>query len=513
MLPLFELPTVPAEATNERVHQSKSYKAVLNCRDYNQMVERIALSNVCAVDTEADGTDSRVATLFGISFALACGDAFFVPFCQRDMGNLTPNVVKLGLRKLFKQRTRFVGHNLKYDFALLRRNGIDPPLGSFDTLLAAYDCYGDLDFFNLPFLAQKLLGRKIKAYKDIVPKEKTFLELPFDEMKEHGCSDADVTLQLYKFLQKELKERRIDQQFERRTMPLAGRLIDLEKLGVPVDGKRLEHLCSQLLSGMLEAKKRISDSIGIQIDLDSQEEIFTLITEKLGLRDVLRRKSLPQSLVEQLSSRQPLLKPVVEYKRKAKQLRRVQSIIKAIRRGRVYPLFSQTQERDGRISSTDPDLFADDGLEQLLDCVGGELAMWFHDSRKSLKFAEQASGDLVVKKDLRGQKGLNRFMRSVPIMSGLHHDDLLFRVLIGESPHQLSARFLVDQITSNGIILALETRYSKLFQHIRDLKAQALKWGYVERDGMRRYFDGLKSSSIEKRNKAQVLSCRWWLQY
>ena len=31
--------------------------------------------------------------------------------------------------------------------------------------------------------------------------------------------------------------------------------------------------------------------------------------------------------------------------------------------------------------------------------------------------------------------------------------------------------------------------------------------------GMRRYFDGLKSSSIEKRNKAQVLSCRWLLQY
>jgi hypothetical protein len=85
-------------------------------------------------------------------------------------------------------------HDLKYDFTLLRRNAIEPPSVCFDTLLAARDCYGDLEFFNLPFLAQKLLGRKIKAYKDIVPKEKTFLELPFEEMKEHACTDADVAL-------------------------------------------------------------------------------------------------------------------------------------------------------------------------------------------------------------------------------------------------------------------------------------------------------------------------------
>ena len=129
------------------------------------------------------------------------------------MGDLTPNVVQRGLKKLFKERTRFVGHNLKYDFTLLRRNAIEPPAVCFDTLLAAHDCYGDLDFFNLPYLAQKLLGRRIKAYKDIVPKEKTFLELPFEEMKEHACTDADVALQLHTFLEKELKDRKIDQQF------------------------------------------------------------------------------------------------------------------------------------------------------------------------------------------------------------------------------------------------------------------------------------------------------------
>ena len=183
------------------------------------------------------------------------------------MGDLTPNVVQRGTEKAIQGTVRFVGHNLKYDFTLLHRNAMEPPSVCFDTLLAAYDCYGDLDFFNLPFLAQKFLGQKIKAYKDIVPKEKTFLELPFEEMMEHACADADVALQLHTFLERELKDRKIDQQFEERTMPLARALLKLERDGIPVDGNRLEHLRCRLTNNMLELKRLVSDGIGSEIDL------------------------------------------------------------------------------------------------------------------------------------------------------------------------------------------------------------------------------------------------------
>lgn len=56
-------------------------------------------------------------------------------------------------------------------------------------------------------------------------------------------------------------------------------------------------------------------------------------------------------------------------------------------------------------------------------------------------------------------------------------------------------------------------RYPKVFRYFADSKAEGLKRGYVEREGMRRYFDGFGSSSIEKRNTAQVLAGRWLLQY
>jgi DNA polymerase I-like protein with 3'-5' exonuclease and polymerase domains len=280
-----------------------------------------------------------------------------------------------------------------------------------------------------------------------------------------------------------------------------------------VDRKRLERLRIQLVDRMHETEQCVFDVIGGAINLDSQEEISSLIREKLGLLGAQGRRPLTQSLLEQLACHRPVLKLVVEYRRIAKQLRRLDSIIKAIRRGRVYPLLSQTRDGHGRISSADPDLFADDGLEQLRVCIRGEAVAWFRDKRRSLDLAQQASGDGVLKKDRSGPRDVNLFMSRQAIMKGVDHDDLLLRILIGEQPHRLSARFLMDRLTVSSIVHILVNRYPKLFQYVDNSKSQGLKLGYVERDGIRRYFYRFGSSSLEKRSKAQFLACRWLLQY
>jgi hypothetical protein len=141
-------------------------------------------------------------------------------------------------------------------------------------------CTGDLDFFNLPFLAEKILGDKIKAYKDIAPKGRTFVELPFEEMKEHACAGADVALQLHGFLESALNERKLDQQSEERTLPLALTLHKVLKDGLHLDRKRLEQLRSRLEDSMLESKRCVADGIGSEIYLDSQDEISALMSEK-----------------------------------------------------------------------------------------------------------------------------------------------------------------------------------------------------------------------------------------
>ena len=79
----------------------------------------------------------------------------------------------------------------------------------------------DWDFFNLGFLAEKLLGKRIKRYNDIVRKDQTFLDLPFKELMGHGCQDADFALRLHEQLDKQLRKRGIREQYADTTMKLS----------------------------------------------------------------------------------------------------------------------------------------------------------------------------------------------------------------------------------------------------------------------------------------------------
>ncbi len=81
-------------------------------------------------------------------------------------------------------------------------------------MLAAYECFGDWTFFNLKYLSYKLLGKEIKSYKEIVDKGKTFFDLPFKKIVNHACEDADITLQVYHSLYKELEKRGIIRLFQ-----------------------------------------------------------------------------------------------------------------------------------------------------------------------------------------------------------------------------------------------------------------------------------------------------------
>jgi hypothetical protein len=105
--------------------------------------------------------------------------------------------------------------------------------------LSAVACAGDLDFVDLPFLAKKFLGRKSRRLRTSYPRAGPFwIALLGNERT--ACAGTDVALQLHGFLEMALNERKIDRQFEERTMPLALTLLKVEKDGMPVDRKRLE---------------------------------------------------------------------------------------------------------------------------------------------------------------------------------------------------------------------------------------------------------------------------------
>jgi len=175
----------PPEVRLTRTGSKRStdaYHAVVNRTAMTELASLVRASKVCAIDTESDDKDPRQGALFGVSFSVKPGEAYFVPLIENDLKDVSKDEVLQFLKQLCASEVDFLGHNIKYDDLLLRRHGIRIKSLHFDTMLAAYDCHGDWGFFNLQYLSQKLLGQNITSYADLVEPNQTFLDLPFQVM-------------------------------------------------------------------------------------------------------------------------------------------------------------------------------------------------------------------------------------------------------------------------------------------------------------------------------------------
>ena len=506
---LLPLPDDVRPLASVQVRETNDYRAVQDRESLQELEAAVCGSKVCALDTESDDKDPRKASLLGVAFSVQKGTALFVPLLERDLKGISGDEVIASLQRMLTKQRRIVGHNLKYDALLLRRHGLTIRNTYFDTMLAAYDCFGDWDFLNLGSLAEKLLGKRIKRYGDIVRKDQTFLDLPLKEMKDHGCQDADFAFRLYERLDKELSKRAIRDQYANTTLKLARKLTQCEFQGVTVYLKKLERARDGLLAAIVAVKERVSERLGKNVDLDSSKALSEALKDHLDLHSAIGAKSLSSRLLEELAISHRDVQPIVEYKRFRKQLKRIESIAAAAKGNKVYPLFNQIRSASGRLSSSAPNLFEEDGLDAVRACVSPALRGFFPDRKKALDCLEAESKDAHLKSDRSGQRSGNKFMAKHGTMKGLDHDEFLLSVICGESGPAISRRFMLQRMEVDSACHDLRMRYGRLFQWLSEFRAEAAKRGYVTGPGGRKYLAGLQSSSIEKRKKAADASVRW----
>ena len=248
---------------------------------------------------------------------------------------------ELASKTIFRIKTKFVGHNIKFDYLILRKHGMRLRNIYFDTMLAAGECFGDWEFFNLGEVARRLLGTKIKRYSDIIEKEQTFLDVPFKDLVEHACTDADMSLRLFHRLSVELRNRQLEDRFLSDRMRMLATLAEMECEGVRIDVKKIEMSINRLLEDADALKKLIFQEAGCEFDLDSREATSDALRKVEALREWITSRSLTQSGMEQLAWRHRLVELIVKHRRVRKRLRELDAIRNGARRGKVFPLFSQ----------------------------------------------------------------------------------------------------------------------------------------------------------------------------
>ncbi|OGQ80308.1 MAG: hypothetical protein A3F90_10725 [Deltaproteobacteria bacterium RIFCSPLOWO2_12_FULL_60_19] len=500
----------PAVLEAQDLREPEGYKVITDAEGLDVLQSTVLSAKVCAIDTEASDKDPRTATLFGVAFCVEERRAYYLPVVGNHRSSARPLDAHGALRKILGSGVRFVGHNIKYDYVLLRRNNLNIAQMYFDTMLAAHDCYGDLDSWSLGYLAERILGRHVQPYRELVNEGETFLDLPQDVVVRHACTDVDATLALYHMLVKELERRGVAHQYWNETIPLVKTLGDWEFAGVWTDTSKLASIRQLLLTRLQELRAAVLKDTGTVFDLDSNKELWAALGGISSLKRMLPAGGSGRILaLERAACSHPIAKSVARYKRLRKELRIVDSVAAAVREGRVYPLFSQVRTGYNMLTSENPSIFDGVADNSLKSCFRGCLPGFFRDRRKAIGRLRELTGEYDSEKAAFAQSA-GEIRR---VIAEVGSEELLLSLAVGVSDTQLSKEYLIDRLTASQVRHEFQVTYPRVFEWASRYRNECVARGFAVDGGRVRHLDGLRSSNVARREAACNTAIRWLLRY
>jgi len=254
-----------------------------------------------------------------------------------------------------------VGHNLKFDINVLAAAAIAMPLPCFDTMIAAWVLDAEAPSFLLSAVANRYLGLSGLEYEAVVPKGRTFAEVPLDIALQYASEDADFSLQLYQVLSKEIESQDLHNVFYDIEMPLLPILAEMERIGIRVDANRLRLYGKELQQELSNIEKEVFALVGHEFNLASPKQLADVLFSERKLPVQKRTKtgfSTDTSVLEELAPLDPvpqlILRQRLLMKLKSTYIEPLAQLAEA--HGRIHTTFVQTGAATGRLSSRDPNL-------------------------------------------------------------------------------------------------------------------------------------------------------------
>ncbi|MBW1858505.1 MAG: DNA polymerase I, partial [Deltaproteobacteria bacterium] len=149
----------------------KDYRVVLDDEALKRLCDELEQAETFALDTETTGKDPMQAQIVGLSFACQPNAAAYIPLQHRYSGapkQLDPGKTLATLRPLLENpKLAKVGQNIKYDWIVLKRHGIQLDGVVFDTMVASYLLNPTRRAHNLETIAAEYLDHGMISYKEV----------------------------------------------------------------------------------------------------------------------------------------------------------------------------------------------------------------------------------------------------------------------------------------------------------------------------------------------------------
>ncbi|NQZ49932.1 MAG: DNA polymerase I, partial [Moritella sp.] len=348
-----------------------NYETILTQADFDRWLDKLQKAELFAFDTETTSLNYIQAELVGLSFAVAEGEAAYLPVAHDYIDapeQLDRDHVLASLKTLLEDsNAKKVGQNLKYDKSVLANYGINLAGIAYDTMIESYVYNSIATRHDMDSLADKYLGHKTISFEEIAGKGKkqlTFNQIELEQASPYAAEDADVTLRLHNVLWKKIEaEPTLVALFNEVELPLVSILSTVERQGVLIDKSKLDAQSVELGARMLELEAKAHEIAEQPFNLSSPKQLQEILFVQMELLVIKKTPkgapSTAEDVLQELALNYPLPKIILEYrslsKLKSTYTDKLPTLIEE-KTGRVHTSYHQAVTATGRLSSSDPNL-------------------------------------------------------------------------------------------------------------------------------------------------------------
>jgi DNA polymerase-1 len=259
------------------------------------LVKLLEKAEIMVLDTETSGLDPLSAKLVGLSVCVDSAQAYYIPVGHQDedgrllSGQLPEKDVLIALKSYLEdENLPKLGHNLKFDYAIIRMQGegvtLKGPL--WDTMIAAYLLDPGRRTFKLDDLCREILDLKLTSFVEVTKGDKrpeAFVYVPLKDAKNYSCEDVFGACLLWEEFKPKLEEQKLWQLFTDIETPLLPILAEMELAGIKMDITLLQDLSKEFAAKLAEIEKEIHKLAGQEFNINSPKQLGEILFEKLKL--------------------------------------------------------------------------------------------------------------------------------------------------------------------------------------------------------------------------------------
>ncbi len=302
----------------------------------------------------------------GIGLSTAAGEAWFVPFSDKENKGLDLDACRNALENLFSDSSLSkTGHDLKRAFIVLKRMNVEPASLDFDTMVAAYLLDPVRRDYGIRSLAARYLGENLVSLDEQTGGGGRALSMDavtLDKIAGVFCRFVDSIGRLRAILEESIKEEGFERLFMEIEMPLVEVLASMEYHGVLVDREFLAEMSRELGELMKLCEEKIYRLAGEEFNINSPKQLQRILFEKMGMprgRKTKEGYSTDMEVLAHLAKSYELPGEILAYRSLAKlKSTYVDALPELINpeTGRIHTSYNQTVTATGRLSSSDPNL-------------------------------------------------------------------------------------------------------------------------------------------------------------